>query len=67
MNRVIRPQPVIADVLDSLRALGGEATTAELVEHTGRTRELVAKALRRAGLRPVGRSVEPRSKRWRLP
>ena len=57
-------RPVTEDVIDSLRALGGTATTRELAEHTGRTPDLVRRALTREGLVPVVR--RPVSV-WRAP
>jgi len=55
-ERLARPPtttPARDDILDSLRTLGGEATTRELAEHTGRDATQVARALREAGLSPV--------------
>lgn len=55
------------DVLESLRELG-EATTAELAEHTGRGLREVGNALRRAGMTSAYRLPPPsRLAVWRAP
>lgn len=66
---IARGAPLTAadDVLESLRELG-EATTAELAEHTGRGLREVRNALTRAGVSSVRRLPPPsRLAVWRAP